>query len=158
MKSNDSRTGEVESGNQVDARAENIEPPSWIPELEQFVSAVLHTLNISGREVSVLLTDDNTMQDLNHRFRGLDEPTDVLSFGDEPPGDEGPLGDIVIDVPLVTRQAHEYATTPEEELRRVTIHGILHLTGHTHSSNDFTDEPMLNLQEKILASIKERLF
>ncbi len=145
------------SGNTVEVRAESIEPPSWIGNLEQFIQHVLRLLDLREREVSVLLTDDAVMQDLNRRYRGIDEPTDVLSFGDDTPAPRGPLGDIVIDVPLVRRRAPEFGVTPEEELRRVTVHGILHLAGYHHESNDPDQEHMLQLQEDLLKQVEERL-
>lgn len=142
-------------GNVVDIRSEAINTPPWESSLERFIRLTLARLGRCNTEVSVLLTDDDTMRELNRRFRGMDEPTDVLSFADDA---DGKTGDIVIDVPLVMEQAGEYDATPEEELRRVTVHGILHLAGYRHESNDFDREPMLRLQETILTEIEERLF
>jgi probable rRNA maturation factor len=48
--------------------------------------------------------------------------------------------------------------TPEEELRRVLVHGILHLAGHDHTTNSFQEEPMLRLQESVLAAVEERIY
>ncbi|SIP98764.1 probable rRNA maturation factor [Alkalispirochaeta americana] len=163
----------------VDIRTENLEPPPWIPALERYVLLVLKRLELTGREVSFLLTDDSFMQDLNRQYRSLDEPTDVLSFGGDdfdggdpsgevgfPPsgGDQelsGPapaLGDVVIDLPYVERQARRFSVPLEEELRRVTVHALLHLAGHTHETRDFSREPMLQLQEKLVCEIPETLF
>jgi probable rRNA maturation factor len=146
------------TGNSIEIRCENVEPPSWIASLREFIAAILAELNVSACEVSVLITDDPGMKDLNKRYRDIDEPTDVLSFGEDPPPRDGPLGDIVIDLPQVVRQAPEFAVSPEEELRRVTLHGILHLLGHEHQTRDFEREPMLQLQEDLLAKVEERLF
>lgn len=151
-----------ESTNTVEIRAESIEPPSWITTLERFILAILKKMNITDREISVLLTDDETIRELNLRYRGINEATDVLSFGDDPPlasgPMSGPMGDIVIDLPLVLRQAEEYGATPEEEIRRVTLHGLLHLAGYHHRTNDFVQESMLRLQEDLLTTVEERLF
>lgn len=146
------------STNTVDISCEQIEPPSWSGALQQYIIAVLDDLGVTNREVSVLLTADETMRGLNFRYREINEATDVLSFGNTPPEAEGPLGDIVIDLPLVARQAEEYHVPEEEELRRVTVHGLLHLTGYHHETSDFMHEPMLLLQEEILTRVKERLF
>lgn len=154
------------SSNHVEIRAENLEPPSWMDSLQHFVLRVLEELSVQNWEVSVLLVDDNTMQDLNRQFRDIDRPTDVLSFAafdasaPEHAPTAGPVaaGDIVIDLPQVDRQAREWEVSAEEELRRMTVHGVLHLAGHDHQSNSFEEEPMLRLQESILQSVQERIY
>tara|TARA_B100000614_G_scaffold248952_2_gene257410 strand:- start:2 stop:484 length:483 start_codon:yes stop_codon:yes gene_type:complete len=155
------------SSNRIDVRSENLEPPSWMGGFPSYVHAVLGELSVTNWEVSFLLTDDDTMAALNLQFRDKEGPTDVLSFAafdgiDAPSpqetGEPVPAGDIVIDVPLVVRQAAEWGVDAEEELRRVTVHGILHLAGHDHRTNDFQEEPMLRLQERILETVKERIY
>ncbi|TVR66083.1 MAG: rRNA maturation RNase YbeY [Spirochaetaceae bacterium] len=148
----------MKSGNTVEIRAEPGDSPSWLAALATYIHAVLALLGVENRELSVLITDDPTMQDLNKRFRAIDEPTDVLSFGDDPPEETGPMGDLVIDLAQVGRQAPLFHVTAEEELRRVTVHGILHLLGHRHQTDDLMAEPMLQLQEELLQTVEERLF
>lgn len=94
--------------------------------------------------LAVRLTDDAELRALNRRFRGKDAPTDVLSFGTEalregvwitPPGaDENPfhLGDLAISMERVYAQAAEHGHAPEDELRLLVIHGVLHLLGFDH--------------------------
>ncbi len=150
--------------NQIDVASESIEPPSWIPGLVAFSHAVLDHLDLSGWELSVLLTDDDRIRALNRDYRGRDEVTDVLSFSalddDTSPivGGRTVAGDIVLDVAQVYRQAEELGITGEEELRRTVVHGILHLAGHDHDGTDFATDPMLRLQETILTTVKERVF
>ena len=151
--------------NEVAIRSEDLEPPSWSEQLSRYIQILLNGLDIENWEVSVLLCDEALMQHLNATYRGKDESTDVLSFVDEdsitntdPPVDRVYAGDIVICVPCVEMQATEAGVEYEEELRRVTIHGILHLAGYTHDSNDFETESMLKLQEKLLFEVKETLF
>ncbi len=146
------------SGNTVDIRAEQVEPPSWGAALSRYIEAVLRHLNIRDREISFLLTDDQFMTNLNSTYRGLNETTDVLSFGGDDDGSEEVLGDVVISLPRVEEQAGEVGVPYEEELRRVTIHGILHLAGMDHGTNEMNSEPMLQTQEEILRTLKERLF
>jgi probable rRNA maturation factor len=155
------------STNRVEARAENLEPPSWIDDLQTYAIAAHDYLGISGWELSVLVTDDEVMGRLNHDYRGKEGPTDVLSFaafddpsdrGGLPPDEPVPAGDIVISLPTVERQATELGVSPEEELRRVLVHGILHLAGHDHATNSFQEEPMLRLQESVLAAVEERIY
>jgi len=102
--------------------------------------------------VSVLVTDDDGIQEYNLKFRGIDTPTDVLSFpmqeflgaGWENHGDldydenvsELPLGDIIISLESVNRQADEYENTVEYELAYLTIHSMLHLLGYEHDNNE----------------------
>jgi len=108
-----------------------------IPQTTWIRRVVRHTLeraapHVRG-EVGVLLTDDDTMRHMNARFRGLDAPTDVLSF---PLGDglnEGePFGDVVISCPTARRQADRHGASLREELCRLLIHGTLHLCGYDH--------------------------
>lgn len=88
-------------------------------------------------QVCVLLTSDEEVQELNRRFRDIDEPTDVLTFpAQQIPGQEKTLGDIAISVPYATRQAAARGIKLEEELQYLAIHGALHLLGW----NDETDD------------------
>ncbi len=91
-------------------------------------------------QVSVVLCNDERIHHFNRDFRGVDRPTDVLSFalneGEEPEIVDGPaeelLGDIIISVETMTRQAREYGHSMERELAYLTVHGFLHLLGYDH--------------------------
>lgn len=90
-------------------------------------------------ELSVVLVDDNQIHDLNQRFRGRDQPTDVLAFSmrEEVPEDEGEpgvllLGDVVVSMPTAVRQAAEYGHGLDREMVRLVVHGILHLLDYDH--------------------------
>jgi probable rRNA maturation factor len=93
-------------------------------------------------EVSVLVTDDAALHALNRDYRGVDAPTDVLSFAAEddtsgpafvlPPGTPRYLGDIAISYERVVAQAAEYGHSRERELAYLTAHGVLHLLGYDH--------------------------
>ncbi len=88
--------------------------------------------------LSLLLTDDAALQNLNYRFRQENKPTDVLSF---PAGDPGPgpvepvryLGDIAISIPYAQRQARQQGHSLLAELQLLAIHGTLHLLGYDHT-------------------------
>jgi probable rRNA maturation factor len=91
--------------------------------------------------VGIVVTDDETVRGLNQRFLGLDEPTDVLSFGlgaaDEapfalPPEEEASLGEVVIAYPTALRQAEEAGRPAEVEVAHLLVHGLLHLLGYDH--------------------------
>lgn len=90
-------------------------------------------------DLSIVLTDDETIQALNRDFRGKDRPTDVLSFsqveGEGPKvSGHGPqvLGDVVISVDTAARQAREARRTLDAEICHLLVHGVLHLLGHDH--------------------------
>ncbi len=98
-------------------------------------------------EVSVVLTDSETVQKLNRDYRGVDEPTDVLSFcmllqqENEPsfiPSPDGitHLGEVIISYPQAARQANEQKHSIKQELALLLIHGILHLLGYDHEHPD----------------------
>ncbi|HXW77041.1 MAG TPA: rRNA maturation RNase YbeY [Candidatus Eremiobacteraceae bacterium] len=84
-------------------------------------------------DVTVVLTSDRDVRALNARYRGLDRPTDVLSFeiGDGRRAGE-PFGDIVVSVETARRQARSQGVALDTELRRLIVHGALHLSGHDH--------------------------
>jgi len=100
------------------------------------IGQVLEKLDESDCELSLLLTDDVEIQELNRTYRDLDKATDVLSF----PQDEDAvnetgdtlLGDVVISVETAARQAEEHHLSFNEELILLAIHGILHLLGYDH--------------------------
>ncbi len=116
------------------------------------------------REVSLLITNDEHIHQLNLQFRGKDSATDVLSFvwdeGESFPLPEGeatkpqPLGDIIISLETLQENVKYFKVSLEEELKRVVIHGFLHLMGQDHLTND-VNEPMLKEQEKILEELQD---
>ena len=108
-------------------------------------------------EVTLLLTNDDQLQTLNKEYRGIDSPTDVLSFaaGETMPGmkeDESYLGDIIISVPMAERQAKQGGHSLKAELQLLTVHGTLHLLGYEHEKTDEKDR-MWWAQASILAQL-----
>ncbi|HOX17654.1 MAG TPA: rRNA maturation RNase YbeY [Spirochaetales bacterium] len=144
--------------NRIAVSAEGLEPPPWTERLRAFALSALDALAIDGWDVSVLLCDDAFMADLNERYRGKEGPTDVLSFEQGEDWDDpeaGPrhlAGDIVISLETLPRNAAEFGIAEDEELRRLVVHGLLHLSGLDHATNEAA-EPMLARQEEVLASI-----
>jgi len=94
----------------------------------------------ANTEVSISFVDNATIAELNERFRGIEGPTDVLSFecdgcGDGPDAPEDgvfELGDVIIAPDVAERQTAEFATTFEEEISLLLVHGLLHLGGYDH--------------------------
>jgi probable rRNA maturation factor len=150
--------------NIVGVNVEGMENPAWLDGVETFALKVLEALYFDGWELSILFCADPFIRDLNKRFRDRDEPTDVLSFeqGDDfPRVDEEAAytaGDIVISLDALDRNVENFSVGREEELKRLIIHGILHLGGMDHSDNS-PDQEMLARQELLLKSLsEERIF
>jgi probable rRNA maturation factor len=140
--------------NKVAVNTEEIPPPAWSGALGGFALKVLDEIGRGNWELSILLCGDKTITALNSQYRGLQEPTDVLSFnlGVEAQDEEGGHflpGDIVISLDTLRENAKYFQIPEDEELRRLLIHGILHLDGMDHGTNNST-EAMIALQEDIL--------
>ena len=110
-------------------------------------------------EVSVTFTDNEGIAELNHRFRGIERPTDVLSFplfdyegSDEPPVDElmGMLGDIVLSLEMAKLQAEEYGHSFEREVAFLCVHSMLHLLGYDHETGEEDEREMRRRQSEIM--------
>jgi probable rRNA maturation factor len=137
-------------GDRVDVQADIRSAQTWAAPVTRFLRRCLnearlqHTVGMPAGPVqlSVLLTGDAHMRRLNHRWRGLDRPTDVLSFaaaeGTELPVHEGArhLGDLAVSVMTARRQARTAGRNLEEELRTLLVHGLLHLLGHDHQDDE----------------------
>jgi len=114
------------------------------PSIERIVKEAIvkvgELYGLETAEVSITLTDNVYIHELNMKYRNIDRPTDVLSFalneGEEPEIVDGPvvnmLGDIIISVERATEQAAEYGHSIEREIAFLTVHGMLHLLGYDH--------------------------
>ena len=125
---------------------------------------ILETLDYEGMEndveVSVTFVDDEGIRELNKKFRGMDKPTDVLSFplldyegeSEEPFFDElcHNLGDIVISLERAMAQANEFGHSFEREVAFLTAHSMLHLLGYDHELSDEDDADMRARQNDIM--------
>ncbi|MCA1927583.1 MAG: rRNA maturation RNase YbeY [Calditerrivibrio sp.] len=114
---------------------------------------VKYPFNIA--EISMVLTDDKEMQEINRLYRKIDKPTDVLSF----PINENKtitsklLGDIVISIDRVKSQAAESGCTEKEEIAYLFIHGLLHLLTFDHETSEDDEEEMFAIQDSIFDKI-----
>jgi probable rRNA maturation factor len=128
--------------------------------------AVLSTLDYEGYfnncQVSVTLTDNEGIRELNREYRGIDKETDVLSFplmdfeGTEEPAADEPeisLGDIVISVERAVEQAQEFGHSFEREVAFLCVHSMLHLLGYDHVNSEEEDTEMRRRQREILENM-----
>jgi probable rRNA maturation factor len=105
-------------------------------------------------ELSVTFLPENEMCDVNRAFRGTDEATDVIAF--DLSDERDLLGDVYVCPSVARRNAKEWGVTPEEELVRLVIHGVLHLLGYDHSEGaDRFESEMFRLQEEVLRRLSE---
>ena len=116
-----------------------IEPPSSPsisrPSLTRFLKRARSAVGLPG-EVDVLLTSDAELQRLNRAYRGKNKATDVLSF--PTPFEISPLhaGDLAISLDTAARQAAAFSHSLEVEIKVLLLHGLLHLSGHDHETDD----------------------
>ncbi len=109
-------------------------------DFDDFLNKLFETVDeAEGRSAAIAFVSDRKMRELNREFRGKDSTTDVLSFPFEP--DEfddrcDNLGDIVISLEQAARQSAENGLTLEEEVKQLILHGILHLCGYDHETDD----------------------
>ncbi len=109
-------------------------------------------------EVNLLLADDARLKALNKAFRGKNKPTDVLSFPAADNG-EGMAGDLAISIETAQRQADEHGHGLADEVRILTLHGLLHLAGHDHETDSGEMralEAQLRSELKLPAGLIER--
>jgi probable rRNA maturation factor len=122
----------------------------------------------------VVIVDDAEMQALNRLYRGIDAPTDVLSFGTQDGGTpdehdrDSPfvvapeqkeevnayLGDVIVAFPRVVAQAAQQGHSPEHELRLLVVHGVLHLLGHDHATPQDKAQ-MWAIQDQVLEILRQ---
>ncbi|MDR3172565.1 MAG: rRNA maturation RNase YbeY [Treponema sp.] len=139
--------------NRVAINAAEVPVPQWTGEAYTFMLKVLDYIHRDNWDLSVLFCNDAYIRHLNAQYRNKDEPTDVLSFALGETVEERYLpGDIVISLETLGENAGYFKVSEDEELRRLLIHGILHLDGLDHATNAHS-EPMLELQEKIMTNL-----
>ncbi|MDT7871694.1 MAG: rRNA maturation RNase YbeY [Thermocrinis sp.] len=122
--------------------------------LSKIAHRALEVLGLSKVELSIALVSDAQIKRLNKLYRNKDKPTDVLSF---PIGEKVEdwliLGDIVISVDTAKRQAQELGHSLEEELKRLLVHGLVHLLGYDHELGGEEERKFFELEEFVLREI-----
>ncbi|SNZ06360.1 probable rRNA maturation factor [Persephonella hydrogeniphila] len=124
--------------------------------VKETAEKILKELTLDNVELSITLTDNETIKQINKQWRNKDKPTDVLSF----PIDEKPagyryrvLGDVVISLPYAKKQAEEIGIPYKNEIVRLLTHGILHLLGYDHEVCPAEAKKMFDLQDRIFEKI-----
>ena len=134
---------------------------SW---LRRAVEETLRAEGIdSSIELGLVVTGEERVRQLNQSYRGLDEPTDVISFalleGDGsfvmPPDNVLHLGEVVISYPHAARQAQEQGHSIEREMAHLVIHGVLHLLGHEHEEAE-DDHKMRVIEAEVLSGVDKK--
>lgn len=119
---------------------------------------VLAAVGRDSSELSVLLCDDEVIKELNRDYRGLDKPTDVLSFSMNEGGEANPnpelLGDVVISVETAERQGKTASVGVVDEVTSLLIHGVLHLLGYDHNT-PFKSKKMMAEASRIESVLAE---
>jgi probable rRNA maturation factor len=138
------------------------ESEGWtrVPDLEGFVRRAAEAAMLDNdappSEISVVLSDDEHIRELNKHHRGMDKPTNVLSFPaarmKTPAGAPRILGDIVLAYETVQREAVEEAKSIENHLSHLVVHGVLHLLGYDHEDEEEA-EIMEARERQILAKL-----
>ncbi len=104
-----------------------------LPRMKRAVQKTLEVEGAEGREVSLLVTDDKEIHELNRTWRQKDKPTDVLAFALDEAGESfGPIGDVVVSVERARAQAKSRRVELDHELELLVVHGTLHLLGYDH--------------------------
>jgi probable rRNA maturation factor len=141
----------------IETAVSGVAAPRWRTRLPRFCRALAEAAGFPGLEVSLLLCGDERIEELNTCYRGKKKPTDVLSFprndGGGETADGFPVaGDIAISLPALHRNAVKFGVSEDEELKRLLVHGILHLAGMDHGRGK--GRAMLALQERLLEKLR----
>lgn len=124
------------------------------PLLEKTCEILDYGPNVS---VSIVLVHDQEIRDYNNKYRNIDRETDVLSFEDGTYLDDTyMMGDVIISVDAVRRQAKEYQHTLKREFSFLVVHGFLHLFGYDHQTQE-DEKNMISLQKEILNGLADRI-
>ena len=110
-------------------RRVKVDPNAWTT----FAEKALDAIGNSGSSATIAFVSDSSIRKLNQQFRGVDKATDVLSFpADEPDN----LGDVAISVETAAKQAAENGLQFDDEIAQLILHGLLHLSGYDHETDN----------------------
>lgn len=98
-----------------------------------FATSALSAIGKSESSATIAFVSDKRIRELNRQFRGIDKATDVLSF---PAEEESNLGDVAVSVETAATQAQENGLTLDQEISQLILHGLLHLSGYDHETDN----------------------
>ena len=146
---------------------EGVKEPEWLDKVQDFLLLAANQLGFDNEEVSVLFCNDAYIKELNSSYRNIDAPTDVLSFenDEEYEDEEGKwkcVGDIAMSLDTLPVNAEYFNEDTNAELKRLLVHGLLHLNGMDHGEEHIEKGlapvcEMLVLQENILEKLKDEI-
>lgn len=146
---------------------EGLSEPEWLEKIEPFMQKIMEKTGYDQEEISVMFCTDGFIQELNRNYRKIDAPTDVLSFenGEKYSDEEGEwfsAGDIVISLDTLPENAEYFEVDKNAELKRLLVHGLLHLNGMDHGEEHIEKGvapscEMLVLQEKVLSELADEI-
>ena len=146
---------------------EGLKEPEWLDKVEAFIGLAARELDYDQEEISVLFCNDQYIKELNSTYRNIDAPTDVLPFenDEEYEDEEGKwkcVGDIAISLETLPVNAEYFNEDTNAELKRLLLHGLLHLNGMDHGEEHIEkgvapECQMLVLQENILEKLKDEI-
>ncbi|GEP00422.1 rRNA maturation RNase YbeY [Methylobacterium haplocladii] len=150
--------------NSIDIAVEDARWAEAVPELDALVEravtaalAIMPDSQAGPFEISILLSDDATVQALNKTWRGKDKPTNVLSFPAAeqplPPGAAAPLGDVVLAYDTLLRESAGQSKPLSHHLAHLLVHGTLHLLGQDHETGEAQADAMEALEVAALATL-----
>lgn len=128
-------------------------------QIRKTAAAAAERLDLKNTSITIIVSDDAYIRKINREFRGHDEPTDVISFSNRenpfpaPDSDQEEIGDIYISIERARRQSQECHVSLPDEMKRLVIHGMLHLVGYDHERSDEDEEIMLQKEDDLFGSI-----
>jgi probable rRNA maturation factor len=154
----------------VEFRCATARGRSYARGLRADAGRLMRAAGLADCELSLTLTSDRAIRKLNREFRGIDAPTDVLSFSQIEQAGAAPLdplsvknspglpvGDVVISIDTAIRQAHQYRVSLSSRLRRLLVHGLLHLIGYDHERSPSDARRMFARERKLAAAMDEKI-
>jgi len=139
-------------------KEENRNLPVSIKILKKLSRAAFSLTGKEAGDISLVVCDDQFISRLNTKYKGIEAPTDVLSFTmreeETPQIGSNILGDIIISIDTARRQANAMGETLDEEFLILFIHGLLHLLGYTHNYQK-DEKTMMEFTNKILSEVAQ---
>jgi len=127
-------------------------------DIQSDAEKIIRLLKLAKHSITIIITDNLTIKKINKKYRNKNRPTDVISFAecDMPFPDAGTvhhLGDVFISIERAWQQYPEYSRSFRDELRRLLVHGILHLAGYDHEKSAREEKRMKEKEEEVMGKM-----